>query len=38
MAEAVASSTGVNMIGVVGYLTTKKGFEVLKRNCPPEKP
>jgi pheromone shutdown protein TraB len=43
MAEAVASSAGVNLVGVVGmahmggierYLTDKKGFSVVMRNCP----
>ena len=43
MAEAVGSSPGVNLVGVVGmahmggierYLTAKKGFSVVKRNCP----
>jgi pheromone shutdown protein TraB len=43
MAEAVASSAGVNLVGVVGmahmggierYLTGKKGFSVVMRNCP----
>jgi pheromone shutdown protein TraB len=47
MAEGLATSTGVNIVGVVGmahmegienYLTTNKGFSVVKRNCPPSNP
>ena len=43
MAEAVGSSPGVTLVGVVGmahmggierYLMGKKGFSVVKRNCP----
>jgi hypothetical protein len=47
MAEAIASSPGMNMVGVVGmahmegmenHLTQQKGFRVVKRNCPAFKP
>jgi pheromone shutdown protein TraB len=46
MAEAVGSSPGKNLVGVVGmahmggienYLVANKGFSVVKRNCPPTK-
>jgi hypothetical protein len=47
MAEGLATSSGVNIVGVVGmahmegienYLTKSKGFSVVNRNCPPSNP
>lgn len=46
MADAVASSTGKSIVGVCGaahmegierYLTTQRGYNVVKRNCPAPK-